>query len=403
MLQFRLLKSNFRIKNHIRNISSDCPIQYLEHLFHDSARNVISNAPKNFSPKLSHYSSKRAGNPENVNFDYQSNIAVQFGNSMKVSPKQVGEKIKAQIVLKDFENGIQHLNVSENGFMEIALEPEWLADRAYRMSTSGVRKRQHGKCSKRILVDFASPNMGKELHVGHMRSGVIGDSICRILEFNGHKVTRVSHVGDLGSAVATLISHLGDEVQVGNVDLQHLPTPKDLGQLYIDSKRKLKSDPEFAYMVNRVVYALQYPDSKLVDINQDTVTALWHFVCRASRVGFDSVWKKLGVSVQERGESTYRPFLDDTVRNLKKQGIVKVSNGANCIFVDGDDKPPMLIQKTDGGFLYATTDLACMRHRLFYSPCTVGSGHGYDQILYVTDQTQHHHFRQLFKAGQMAG
>lgn len=342
--------------------------------------------------------------------DYQTSIALALGNGAlrdeKVPPARLAQEIADAMTAGTLSKRgplLRDAFVSSNGFVNMVLDDQFLARHAVRMATEGVTSTapEQNPDSKAILVDFAAPNLGKKLHVGHLRSSVIGDTLCNLLEFRGHRVARVSHTGDVGSALATLV-----------VELMELNVPLDtlsdvqLGACYESGKRKLaQGDDAFKRKVDATVIQMQHlgdASSGDADTRIDPrVRETWARACDVSREAYAKTFDRLRVNVEERGESTYLPLVPQVVDQLKTGGLAVESRGALGIFVDGPDKAPMLVQKSDGGFLYATIDLACLYSRI----------HGflgvdntqYDEIVYVTDQSQQLHFRHLFAAAEMAG
>ncbi|RMX68137.1 hypothetical protein DD238_007458 [Peronospora effusa] len=239
--------------------------------------------------------------------------------------------------------------------------------------------------------------MGKKLHVGHLRSSVLGDTLCNLFEFRGHRVTRVSHTGDVGSALATLIVELLEQKEVSLETL----TDAQLGQYYEAGKAKVtRGDKTFKLKVDDVVLQLQRigVDETRVD---PKVRETWKRACQVSREAYQRIFDRLGVNVKERGESTYMPLIPGLVSKMEESGLAVLSQGALGIFLDGPDKSPMLIRKSDGGFLYATVDLACLHSRIHGFPGVDSTQ--YDEIVYVTDQSQQLHFQHLFAAARKAG
>ena len=254
----------------------------------------------------------------------------------------------------------------------------------------------------RIVIDFSSPNVAKPMHVGHIRSTVIGDALARILAFRGHEVITDNHLGDWGTQFGMILwgwKHLRDE-QAFATD----PTV-ELGRLYrlvrklVDAKpEELAADPAAAALV------AQHPDVA-AEVHAETVRLhagdaenrrLWEQFMPACRGEIDRIYDRLHVSFDHTlGESFYQPFLAGVVEDLQARGLARESRGAMGVFLDGDDKPPFLVRKADGAFLYATTDLATIKWRLdHWQP---------DRILYVVDHRQGQHFDQLFKTARLWG
>ncbi|TMW61675.1 hypothetical protein Poli38472_010738 [Pythium oligandrum] len=336
---------------------------------------------------------------QQANADYQTSIALMLGNRFREAPEALAQDAIAGLHEEQDGNTavVEQAFVSKGGFVNVVLKDAWLAQHVVNMATLGVQPAEYSKeHSKSILVDFCAPNYGKKLHVGHLRSSVIGDTLCNLLEFRGHRVSRISHTGDVGSAFATLIVELIEQ----KVSLETL-SDAQLGQYYESGKKKHANDPAFKAKVDDVVIQLQRIGSSGTRTLDPVVEKTWQRACEVSQAAYAEIFDRLRVNVKERGESTYLPLIPEVINELKARGLAVESRGALCIFVDGPDKPPMLIQKQDGGFLYATVDLACLRSRIFGFPGVDDTQH--DEVIYVTDQSQQYHFQHLFHVAQEAG
>jgi arginyl-tRNA synthetase len=242
-------------------------------------------------------------------------------------------------------------------------------------------------------VDFSSPNIAKEMHVGHLRSTIIGDCLARVLEFRGHPVLRLNHVGDWGTQFGMLITHLK---QVAPEALEH-PDAVDLGDLvafYRQAKARFDDDESFQTISREEVVKLQGGDPVSLKA--------WGLLCDQSRREFQKIYDQLGIRLTERGESFYNPYLQAVVDDLRAAGLLVVDAGAGCVFLEGvsgkDGQPlPLIVQKSDGGFNYATTDLAAIRYRFSQA------GDGASRVIYVTDAGQASHFAGVFQVAQRAG
>ena len=247
---------------------------------------------------------------------------------------------------------------------------------------------------QRIIVDFSSPNIAKEMHVGHLRSTIIGDSLSNILQFLGHDVLRLNHVGDWGTQFGMLIHYLNTNDKMtatstsGNLEV----AIGDLVEFYKAAKKKFDENPDFQEAARKEVVKLQGNDP-------DTILA-WKNICDLSRKEFQKIYDILNIKgLNERGESFYNPMLLDIVNELDEKGLIVESEGAKCIFLPGYSNPdgtpqPLIVKKTDGGFLYATTDLAAIKHRSAIEKA--------QRVLYVTDVGQSQHFEMVFKAAKAA-
>lgn len=324
--------------------------------------------------------------------DYQCNNALKLGKALKQNPRSIAEKLTLH--LREVGRAaalIQELDIAGPGFINITLSSEYLARKTHAILTDerlGVplpAKRQ------KIVVEFSSPNIAKELHVGHIRSTIIGDALARLFEFLGHSVLRLNHVGDWGTQFGMLIAYMGHhvpEVLAGQqkTDLAHLL------QWYKASKKCFDEDPLFKKRAQLKVVELQSGDP-------ETLRA-WRMICEISRTAFQEIYDLLDIKLIERGESFYNPYLPKVIENLEAKGLITLSEGAKCLFLEGfhnrDGTPlPMIVQKSDGGYNYDTTDMAALWHRITIEKA--------DRIIYVTDAGQSLHFAMLFKAGEKAG
>ncbi len=320
--------------------------------------------------------------------DYQANGVMAAAKALKTNPRELAEKTIATLDLSDLAESVE---IAGPGFINIHLTEDFLSRRAgetLRDEHLGVEK---ASAPQTIVVDYSGPNLAKEMHVGHLRSTIIGDALARTLEFMGHNVIRQNHVGDWGTQFGMLLE------LVPPVDLQDamaLPDLKDLEEFYQLAKNRFDADPEFAEKARQNVVHLQsgVPESR----NK------WDVYLEISLSHCEQVYNRLGVLLTRadvRGESAYNDDLPNVVADLKGGGLLTESEGAQCVFLDEfknkDGEPlPIIVQKSDGGYLYATTDLAAIRHR-------VRQLHA-DRVLYVTDSRQSLHFQQVFAAARKA-
>jgi arginyl-tRNA synthetase len=242
-----------------------------------------------------------------------------------------------------------------------------------------------------VVVDFSSPNIAKEMHVGHLRSTIIGDCIARILEFRDHDVLRLNHVGDWGTQFGMLIAYLREAYPEALSTANALDLG-DLVTLYRQAKQRFDRDEVFRETARQEVVKLQAGA-------EDTRRA-WELLCEQSRLEFQVIYDLLDVHLVERGESFYNPLLPSVVEDLDRTGLLVEDAGAKCVFLEGftnrEGEPlPLIVQKADGGYNYATTDLAALRYRIQQDRA--------NRIIYVTDAGQANHFTQVFQVAQRAG
>ena len=306
--------------------------------------------------------------------DYQYNGIMPLAKVFKQNPREIAKRVVSQIEIGTI---ISKVEVAGPGFINIFLNRDWLSENANialkddRLSISKTDNPLN------ILIDYSGPNMAKEMHVGHLRSTIIGDSLANLSKFLGHNVIRQNHVGDWGTQFGMLIAYLEDISQDSADNL------KNLEQFYKDAKKRFDEDEDFADKAREYVVKIQSGDEHCLK--------LWKQFIDISLHHCEDVYKKLGVSLTRddvKAESFYNSELDNTIKFLEDKSLIDISDGAKCIFFEDSDTP-MIIQKKDGGYLYATTDLAAIRYRVETLKA--------DKILYVVDARQSFHFKQLFE------
>lgn len=320
---------------------------------------------------------------------YQCNSALKIGKTLGMAPRLAAEKI-----VEHFDKGdamIERLEIAGPGFINITLSTAFLSsslDVIVDDARCGVGLPEK---KERVIVEFSSPNIAKELHVGHLRSTIIGDALARLFEFLGHDVLRLNHIGDWGTQFGMLITYMKDWVPDVLSGAKSTTLP-DLMHWYRESKKRFDEDSEFKKRSQLQVVSLQGGEP-------DALNA-WKMICAISRKAFQEIYDLLDVKLVERGESFYNPYLKEVVADLEKKGLIVESEGAKCIFLEGfvsreGTALPMIIEKSDGGFNYATTDMAAIRHRIQEEKV--------DRIVIVTDAGQSQHFAMIFKAAELAG
>ncbi|MCH9612031.1 MAG: Arginine--tRNA ligase [Chlamydiia bacterium] len=321
---------------------------------------------------------------------YQVNNAMKLAKERKQNPRAIAMELKEQIE-QGLSEWVEKAEVAGPGFINLHLQKSFLAkelDEMVRDRHLGIEQ-NHQK--QKVIVEFSSPNIAKPLHVGHLRSTIIGEAIARLFEFYDYEVLRLNHVGDWGTQFGMLIAYLREqqkEVLDGGLQV----SCDLLLKFYKESKQLFDVDPAFKKRAQESVVELQARDEESVKI--------WERICDISRQGFNEIYDLLGVHLVERGESFYNPMLQEVCAECEKEGLVTESDGAKCIFLEGyktqEDKPlPMILQKSDGGFNYSTTDVAALRHRVRDEKA--------DWIIYITDLGQQLHFKMVFDATQKAG
>lgn len=286
---------------------------------------------------------------------------------------------------------LSEVEATGQGFVTFTFNTKWLAHQSTHIGSSAI-KSLRSTTPRRIVIDHGSPNMSKEFHVGHVRSIMIGDCLARVLRHQGHHVDTVSHVGDFGTPMALVVAYAMKTKNwaVSGFD-GALPTPAELSELYTDAKAAQKADPSLAEDVSRVLKEIQKLDATSADAH---VMSVYKTICEASRKGFEDVYKDLEVSIPEKGESFYAPFIPSTIEELRSKKLLTESEGALVCQLPAWNAP-LLVEKSDKTWLYGTTDLACLKYRLGEA--------NYDEALYVVDFTQNQHFEQVFEVGRQAG
>jgi len=333
--------------------------------------------------------------------DFQANGALPLAKPLGRKPRDIATAIVEQLAADPTFTALAEApQIAGPGFINVTIRPERLAaEVAARLGDPrlGVptAAEEAGDDPLPVIVDFSSPNIAKEMHVGHLRSTIIGDSLARVLEFRGHPVLRLNHVGDWGTQFGMLITHL-KQVAPEALDTADAVDLGDLVAFYRQAKQRFDDDPAFQAAAREEVVRLQGGDPLSLKA--------WHLLCDQSRREFQKIYDRLAIRLSERGESFYNPFLGAVVDDLRAAGLLVVDDGAGCVFLEGvsgkDGAPlPLIVQKSDGGFNYATTDLAAIRYRLAPPP----SGDGARRLIYVTDAGQSAHFAGVFQVARRAG
>lgn len=310
--------------------------------------------------------------------DYQSNAAMGLAKTLGKNPRAVAEGIKDKLEL----GNAGETSIAGPGFINVKLTPAWLAGRLKAIADDarlGIEKKAHPQT---VVVDYSGPNVAKQMHVGHLRSTIIGDAISRVLEFEGDHVIRQNHIGDWGTQFGMLIAYLTEQKEGAD-------RIEDLEEFYRTAKKRFDEDPAFQDTARQTVVRLQ--------ASGETEKALWQKIVDETRRDYQPLYERLNVKLRredERGESFYNPRLSGVVADLGKRQIAEQSEGATVVFVEGY-KSPLIIQKSDGGYLYGTTDLAAIRYR-------TGDLHA-NRIIYTHDSRQAQHFAQVFATAKKAG
>jgi len=327
-----------------------------------------------------------AGNPKFG--DFQCNAAMSLGKKLGKPPRAIASTIIENLDIADI---CETPEIAGPGFINLKLKPAYLEAQVSAIAADTRLGIEPVKTPQRVVIDFSSPNIAKEMHVGHLRSTIIGDAIARTLEFQGHDVIRINHIGDWGTQFGMLIAYLRE------VHPEALTTADalDLGDLvafYRKAKQRFDADETFKETARQEVVKLQ--------AGAEDTRCAWKLLCDQSRREFQVIYDLLDIKLTERGESFYNPLLSAVVADLTELGLLVESDGAKCVFVEGftnkEGEPlPLIVQKTDGGYNYATTDLAAIRYRIQNDKAK--------RIIYVTDSGQANHFAQVFAVARKAG
>jgi arginyl-tRNA synthetase len=322
--------------------------------------------------------------------DYQANGAMAAAKSMKTNPRLLAEQIIEKL---DIDDMAERCEIAGPGFINIHLKPQWLAKQLESAQLDPRLGIEISQKPQTVVVDYSGPNLAKEMHVGHLRSTIIGDAIVRTLEFRGDTVIRQNHMGDWGTQFGMLIAHLEDKLDTGN-QLAEVALA-DLETFYREAKIRFDEESGFADRARDYVVKLQSGDKRCLE--------LWQQFIDVSISHSEEIYNKLNVSLGHQDihpESAYNDALAPLVKDLQDKNMAVTDAGAQVVFLDEladkEGKPlPVIIQKTDGGYLYATTDIAAARYRAQQLNA--------DRILYFIDARQSLHMQQVFAVSRKAG
>jgi arginyl-tRNA synthetase len=322
--------------------------------------------------------------------DFQSNAALALAKKLGKSPREVANEIVTHL---DVDGICVPPTVTGPGFVNFTLREEWIAAATTDLLSDPRLGTPLAEVPQTVIVEYSSPNIAKEMHVGHLRTTIVGDAIARVLDFAGHHVIRDNHVGDWGTQFGMLIEYLFD-IGEDAPEAQLLRT--DPNAFYQSARAKFDSDPDFAARSRDRVVKLQSGDDP-------TTQRLWAELMELSRQYLSDTYAVLRVTLTDddiRGESFYNDMLGDVADDLTDEGLAVIDDGALCVFPPGftgrDGRPlPVIIRKRDGGYNYSTTDLATVRYRVDKINC--------DRAIYVVGSDQALHFRMIFAVAREAG
>ena len=321
--------------------------------------------------------------------DYQADLAMGLAKTLRQSPRQVAAAV---VAAADFGSLCERVEIAGPGFINFTLKTSTLEQGVAALAADERLGVPRPTQPDRVVIDYSAPNVAKEMHVGHVRSTIIGDALARVLEFVGHDVIRQNHIGDWGTPFGMLIEHL---VDMGGGKTGAHSSLGELSDFYRAARVKFDTDTAFADRARHRVVLLQAGDVRTLE--------LWRELVEISELDFLSIYQKLGVTLRAtdiRGESAYNSVLAETAAELEKLGLAKINDGALCVFAPGfanrEGEPlPLIVRKQDGGFGYAATDLAALRYRTQTLRGT--------RLLYVVGAPQAQHFAMVFAVGELAG
>ncbi len=321
--------------------------------------------------------------------DYQSNVALPLAKRLSRPPRDVAAELAGHLGGSEI---IEPPDVSGPGFINLTLRDGWIAAEAAGQLGDPRLGVLAAEVAQVVVVDYSAPNVAKEMHVGHLRTTVVGDSIVRVLEYLGHNVIRANHIGDWGTQFGMLLEHLLD---VGEKATYEQLAAGDINAFYQAAKVKFDTDPAFADRSRRRVVALQAGDAETM--------RLWQMLVNDTKQYYNAIYAKLGVTLTDADldpESFYNPVLASVCDELQAKGVAVISDGALCAFPPGftsrDGSPlPLILRKSDGGYGYATTDMAAIRYR-------IRDLHA-NRIIYVVGSEQAQHFAMVLAVARQAG
>ncbi|MEU0720248.1 arginine--tRNA ligase [Streptomyces lavendulocolor] len=327
--------------------------------------------------------------------DFQANGILALAKKLKGNPRELAAKVVEAIGADDVCKDIE---VSGPGFLNITVADEAITETLAARAADDRLGVPYAEKTGTTVIDYAQPNVAKEMHVGHLRSAVIGDAMVKIMEFAGEKVIRRHHIGDWGTQFGMLIQYLMEhphELDHKDADVSGEEAMSNLNRLYKAARALFDSDEEFKARSRDRVVALQSGDEETL--------ALWQRFVDESKIYFYSVFNKLDMEIADPdvvGESGYNDMLDETCRLLEESGVAVRSEGALCVFFDDvkgpDGNPvPLIVKKSNGGYGYAATDLSAIRDRV--------RNLGADTLVYVVDARQSLHFKMVFETARRAG
>lgn len=323
---------------------------------------------------------------------YQCNSAMKLTKILDENPRQIAEKLLLALKNMSTDSIFAELSIAGPGFINFTLARSFLSS----IVTQQLHDPRLGvplpAKPLRVILDYSSPNVAKEMHVGHLRTTIIGDCLARLMRFLGHQTLCLNHIGDWGTQFGMLIAYL--KIVLPEMSGNTLPNVdlSDLVAWYRASKQKFDEDSDFKKQAQQEVVLLQNGDP--------AARRIWEHICEISRHAYQKIYDMLDIALIERGESFYHPFLAPLLQDLEQKKLLTTSEGAKCVYLEGftnrEGEPlPLILQKSDGGYNYATTDVAALKHR-------VQEEKG-DWLIYVIDAGQTLHLQMVFETAKKAG
>jgi arginyl-tRNA synthetase len=321
--------------------------------------------------------------------DYQSNVALSLAKRRSRPPREVATELASHLGGRDV---VATAEVSGPGFINLTLSDAWIAGQATGQLADPRLDVPEADPAERVVVDYSAPNVAREMHVGHLRTTIVGDCVVRVLEYLGDPVIRANHIGDWGTQFGILLEHLLD---VGEEPANEQLAAGEINAFYQAANAKFKADPSFAERSRLRVVALQAGDSETL--------RLWTTLINDTKKYYNTIYARLGVTLTDADldpESFYNPMLADVCDELQADGVAVISDGALCAFPPGftgrDGAPlPLILRKSDGGYGYATTDMAAIRYRIRDLLAS--------RLIYVVGAEQAQHFEMVFATARQAG
>jgi arginyl-tRNA synthetase len=321
--------------------------------------------------------------------DFQANVALSLARQLGRPPREVAAEVAAHLASSDV---VEPPEVSGPGFINLTLRREWIAAQAGALLADARLDVAPADPLQKVVVDYSAPNVAKEMHVGHLRTTVVGDALVRVLEHIGDEVVRANHIGDWGTQFGKMVEHLLD---IGEPAARKMLADGDINPFYEAASASFDADQEFAERARRRVVALQAGDPETL--------RLWELLVRSSEQYYNAIYRRLGITLTDADlapESFYNPMLAAVCDELEQAGLAVISDGALCAFPPGftgrDGQPlPLILRKSDGGYGYGTTDVAAIRYRTQELKA--------NRLLYVIGSEQSLHMNMVYAVAKQAG